>query len=64
MEIGIKDLKAYLQEGSSLGAPTELGQCVLEMFERAAAAGSVKDDVTRIFCHLESRAGIAVGRLK
>lgn len=57
MEIGIKDLKAYMHEGESLGAPTDLGKCVLEMFERAAAAGSEKDDVTRIFCYLEHIAG-------
>lgn len=61
MEIGIKDLKAYLAESETLSVPTELGRCVLGMFERAAAAGSMKDDVTRLFCHLETLAGTTFG---
>ncbi len=64
MEIGIKDLKVYLQEGKNLGVSTDLGECVLGMFERAAAAGSDRDDVTRLFCHLEALAGTTFGSAK
>ena len=60
LEIGVKDLDLYLDQGRALGVPTFLGANVAALFQYVVTQGGGKEDLTALVKHFEKWAGVEV----
>jgi 3-hydroxyisobutyrate dehydrogenase-like beta-hydroxyacid dehydrogenase len=60
LDIGVKDLDLYLDQGRALGVPTFLGANVAALFQYVASQGGGQEDLTALVKHFEKWAGVEV----
>src|SRR5262249_39595235 len=59
-----KDIGAFLEEARRLGLSTPPGEAALAAFQRAAAQGTVSDDIMEIFRYQERLAGTEIAKTR
>jgi len=60
MGLMLKDLSLYLDEAGAAGGPQSVVPAALDAWQRAVARSGFDADYSRVICHLEADAGVAV----